>query len=194
MHIKQLSTPHRIHQPMLMRLDALAQDIKIPRRHACDAAEDELQSGIEQFERFGPLPRFVRVLLFGVFFDLPGTPDFVADGPVFDLVVRELEARLKGSGESNIRSKVLRVHSGDGDWRSECRLFRCSTRPKPVLVWYQYCEKDTCNRSWSRPSALTIFERAGAHVEAEIGLAADKLAPLTELIGAYLVGLDTEPS
>ena len=76
---------------MLMRLDALAQDIKIPRRHARDAAEDELQSGIEQLERFGPLPRFVRVLLFGVLFDLPGTPNFVADGPVFDLVVKGLK-------------------------------------------------------------------------------------------------------
>jgi len=40
---------------------------------------------------------------------------------------------------------------------------------------------------------LTIFERAGAHVEAQIWLTADKFAPLTELIRAYLVALDTEP-
>jgi len=40
---------------------------------------------------------------------------------------------------------------------------------------------------------LTIFESAGAHVEAQIWLTADKFTPLTELIGAYLVALDTEP-
>ena len=138
MHIKQLPASHRIHQSMLMRLDALAQNIKVPRRHACNATEDELQSGIEQFERFGPLPRFVRVLLFGVFFDLPGAPDFVADGPVFDLVVKDLGSegeRMVRQKERYVRSRVLRGRSGGGGWRSACRLCRCSIRPRQVLAW-----------------------------------------------------------
>jgi len=36
---------------------------------------------------FGPLDSFVGVCLFGHLFDLPGTPAFVSEGPVLDLLI-----------------------------------------------------------------------------------------------------------
>lgn len=63
----------------------MVDDVPIPAVGAGHAAEDQRNCGIEQLERFGPLPGFEGVGFFGCLFDLPGAPDFVADGPVFDL-------------------------------------------------------------------------------------------------------------
>lgn len=50
------------------------------------AAEDELDRRIKQLECFGPLKSLVCVLLFATLRYLPRTPDFIAQGPVLDLV------------------------------------------------------------------------------------------------------------
>jgi len=85
-HINQPTPPTRSITSQPERSpNTLINHIEIPTTESVRPAEDELDRGIEQFERFGPLPCFVCVLLFCVFFDLPGAPDFVAESPVFDL-------------------------------------------------------------------------------------------------------------
>jgi hypothetical protein len=86
-HVHQLSASIPGHQRMVRRLDTLVDDMPIPAVGARHTAEDELDGRVEQLQGFGPLPRFEGVGFFCGFFDLPGTPDFVAYGPVFDLMV-----------------------------------------------------------------------------------------------------------
>lgn len=59
--------------------------VVVPGGGAVLTAEDEDDAWVQEFESFGPLQGFVGVGFFGHLLYLPGTPGFVAEGPVFDL-------------------------------------------------------------------------------------------------------------
>lgn len=74
-------------QAVNVKLDALLDNISVPRAVACFAAENELDVGIEELDGFGPLVGLLGVVFLCHLADLPGSVHFVSEGPVFDLRV-----------------------------------------------------------------------------------------------------------
>lgn len=85
MHIHQPLCRTTPPQPMDVEADALLQNVRVPAAVARLAAQDELDGRVEQFEGLGPLVGLAGVFFLGELGDLPGAPDFVSEGPVFDL-------------------------------------------------------------------------------------------------------------
>lgn len=74
-------------QAVNVKLDALLDNIGVPRAVACFATENELDVGIEELDGFGPLVGLLGVVFLCHLADLPGSVHFVSEGPVFDLRV-----------------------------------------------------------------------------------------------------------
>lgn len=109
----------------------MLEGVVVPGGGAILTAEDEDDAWVQEFQRFGPLEGFVGVSFFGHLLYLPGTPGFVAEGPVFDLYAL-LENR-SCPWVLDIHCRVFHGHSSGEDWRSTCSRCRCSTPPRPEL-------------------------------------------------------------
>ena len=105
--------------------DAFFQHVGVPAAEAGFAAEDQHDAWVEQFERFGPLVGFLCVVFFRHLADLPWSPGFIAEGPVFDLKgVR----KLHDLEEENQHCMASRDRSCGEGWRSTCSARSCSTQ------------------------------------------------------------------
>lgn len=82
-------------QTVNVKLDALLDNIRVPRAVARFATENELNVGIEEFDGFGPLVGFLGVVFLCHLADLPGSVHLVSESPVFDLTVLVMR-RKKG--------------------------------------------------------------------------------------------------
>jgi hypothetical protein len=69
-------------------IDALTQHVMIPAGVASLAAQSQLQGAIQLVQGFCPLYGFGSVGFFSRLFNLPASPDFVAESPVFNLSER----------------------------------------------------------------------------------------------------------
>jgi len=84
-HINQL-TRNTTTQLMRMPAQTLGHDCVIPTREAILTTQHELDSWVKQFQCFGPLNGALCVEFRILLFDLPCSPDFVAEGPVLDVI------------------------------------------------------------------------------------------------------------
>lgn len=90
-------------QSVEIKLDALLDDVRVPRAVARLTAEDELNAGIEKLDGLGPLVSLLCVVFLCHLADLPGTPHLVSEGPVLDLVMVLVMGKVKVWGMYIVR-------------------------------------------------------------------------------------------
>lgn len=186
--------------------DALLNHICVPAAEASLTAEDQFQRGIEKLERLGPLVSLLGVVLLGHLHDLPGAPTLIAQGPVFDLLLKDerndpVHALWQFWNGSDLRCKASHVRSYGEGWHSRCPYQSYSTRPKQELnvsVLVNRTHRPDLSRIESRPvlleDQLTLIKRASAKVEGQVRLSANNLTPLHELVCSEFITLDADPS